>query len=188
MTSVAALDGHEGLQAMADGILPAHEIMQIINADILRLDEPPIEGQIQPASIDLRLGSVAYRVRASFLPGAEETVGAKLDDLTVHRIDISEGAVLETGCVYVVPLLESLDLPKGISAAANPKSSTGRLDVFTRVIADGIGAFDQVPAGYQGRLLRRFVRRHFLFWCARVRGFLSYGSGVGLHFPRTRIY
>ena len=146
---------------MAEGILPAHEIRQIIDAEILRLDEPPVDGQIQPASLDLRLGSVAYRVRASFLPGSSETVQAKLDALTIHKVDISEGAVLETGCVYVVPLLESLTLPMGLSAAANPKSSTGRLDVFTRVIADGVGAFDQVPEGYQGRLYAEICPQTF---------------------------
>ena len=146
---------------MKNGILPAHEISQLIDADVLRLEEPPAQGQIQPASLDLRLGSVAYRVRASFLPGGDRRVCEKLDDLAVHIIDISKGAVLETGCVYVVPLLESLALPMGLSAAANPKSSTGRLDVFTRVIADGVGAFDQVPEGYQGPLYAEICPQTF---------------------------
>ena len=146
---------------MMDGILPAHEISQLIDADMLRLEEPPAEGQIQPASLDLRLASVAYRVRASFLPGTNEKVQEKLDDLTVHTDDISKGAVLETGCVYVVPLLESLQLPSGLCAAANPKSSTGRLDVFTRVIADGVGAFDQVPAEYHGPLYAEICPQTF---------------------------
>jgi len=146
---------------MKNGILPASEISQLIDTGVLMLEEVAADGQIQPASLDLRLGSVAYRVRASFLPGGDEKVSDKLDDLTVHTVDISKGAVLETGCVYVVPLLESLKLPMGLSAAANPKSSTGRLDVFTRVIADGVGAFDQVPEGYQGQLYAEICPQTF---------------------------
>ena len=151
----------EELMPMEPGILPADEISRAIDAGILKLAEPPLEGQIQPASLDLRLGSQAYRVRASFLPGAGQSVAKKLKDLMVHKIDISEGAVLETGCVYVVPLLEALDMPADLSAAANPKSSTGRLDVFTRVIADGVGAFDQVPAGYSGPLYAEICPQTF---------------------------
>src|SRR5262245_32926873 len=97
--------------------------------------------QIQPASLDLRLGAVAYRVRASFLPGPRATVAARIEELKLHEIALADGAVLETNCVYIVPLLESLALPTGIAASANPKSSTGRLDVFTRVIADGTRGF-----------------------------------------------
>jgi len=92
--------------------------------------------QIQPASLDLRLGAVAYRVRASFLPGPNTTVAERIDELKLHEIALGNGAVLETSCVYIVPLIESLALPHDIAGAANPKSSTGRLDVFTRVIAD----------------------------------------------------
>ena len=88
-------------------------------------DHPIGEDQIQPASLDLRLGRTAYRVRGSFLPGAGKTVAGRLDDFTMHEIDITGGAVLERGCVYVVPLLEGLNLPKSMSAMANPKSSTG---------------------------------------------------------------
>ncbi len=132
------------------GILPAQAIRDLVASGGIVPDIPVAVGQIQPASIDLRLGTVAYRVRASFLPGSG--IAAKLADLTLHTIDLAHGAVLETGCVYVVPLLESLALPPHIAAAANPKSSTGRLDVFTRVIADGVDAFDTIPAGYRGRL------------------------------------
>ncbi|MCC2113777.1 MAG: 2'-deoxycytidine 5'-triphosphate deaminase, partial [Hyphomicrobiales bacterium] len=117
--------------------------------------------QIQPASLDLRLGTTAYRVRASFLPGPERTVADRLGDLKLHEIDLSRGAVLETGCVYIVPLIESLALPEDVAASANPKSSTGRLDVFTRVIADGTHAFDQVPAGYCGPLYAEISPRTF---------------------------
>ncbi|MEI4872726.1 2'-deoxycytidine 5'-triphosphate deaminase, partial [Klebsiella pneumoniae] len=87
--------------------------------------------QIQPASLDLRLGDKAYRIRASFMPGANVKVLDKLVRLKLHEFDLRDGAVLETGCVYIVPLLESLALPKNLSAVANPKSSTGRLDIFT---------------------------------------------------------
>jgi dCTP deaminase len=100
-------------------------------------------------------------VRASFLPGRGETVGAKLDDLQLHAISLSQGAVLETGCVYVAPLMESLALPHDLSAATNPKSSTGRLDVFTRIIADGVSAFDQIPAGYCGPLFAEICPQTF---------------------------
>lgn len=113
---------------------------------------PLAPGQIQPASMDLRLGDHAYRLRSSFLPGLGNSVGSKLPDLAMHRIDIREGAVLETGAVYLVPLLETLRLPPDLSARANPKSSTGRIDVFVRLIHDGADAFDRVPPGYDGPL------------------------------------
>ena len=116
--------------------------------------------QIQPASLDLRLGEVAYRVRASFLPG-RTTVAQRIDELKLHEISLTDGAVLETGCVYIVPLLESLALPDEISAAANPKSSTGRLDVFTRVIADETRGFDRIEAGYHGPLYAEISPRTF---------------------------
>ena len=131
--------------ARAGGILPAAEFAP---------------DQIQPASLDLRLGDVAYRVRASFLPGSS-TVAKRIDDLKLHEIALGDGAVLETGCVYIVPLLESLALPGEISAAANPKSSTGRLDVFTRVIADEIRGFDRIAAGYHGPLYAEISPRTF---------------------------
>lgn len=146
---------------MATGILPIQAIRALIAAGGLRLEEPPAAGQLQPASIDLRLGAVAWRVRASFLPGPGGPVAAKLDDLALHRIDLSAGAVLETGCVYVVPLMEALALPPDLSAVTNPKSSTGRIDVFTRVIADGVPAFDQIPAGYQGPLYAEICPQTF---------------------------
>jgi dCTP deaminase len=143
------------------GILPAQAIRALVDTGALRLAEPLVEKQLQPASIDLRLGDVAYRVRASFLAGPGSTVESKLAALSLHEIPLTKGAVLETGCVYVVPLLETLALPGHLSAAANPKSSTGRLDVFTRVIADGIGAFDQVPAGYRGPLYAEICPQTF---------------------------
>src|SRR5689334_17279780 len=119
-----------------------------------------VPDQIQPASLDLRLGEVAFRVRASFLPG-RTTVAQRIDELKLHEFSLAEGAVLETGCVYIVPLLESLALPDDIAAAANPKSSTGRLDVFTRVIADETRGFDQIRAGYHGPLYAEISPRTF---------------------------
>jgi len=143
------------------GILPSQAIMRMIGAGQIALAEPVAESQVQPASLDLRLGAIAYRVRASFLPRPGSRVQAKLDDLALHAISLSQGAVLETGCVYIVPLLESLALPPNIEASANPKSSTGRLDVFTRVIADGVGAFDQIPHGYKGPLFAEICPQTF---------------------------
>jgi dCTP deaminase len=143
------------------GILPSQAIRALIASGGIRPAMPPAAGQIQPASLDLRLAEVAYRVRASFLPGPKVDVASKLSELSLHTIDLTHGAVLETGCVYVVPLLESLALPPGISAAANPKSSTGRIDVFTRVIADGVTSFDTIPAGYRGRLYAEICPQTF---------------------------
>ena len=117
--------------------------------------------QIQPASLDLRLGKVAYRVRASFLPGPRTTVAERIAELKLHEIALTDGAVLETNCVYIVPLLESLALPDDIAAAANPKSSTGRLDVFTRVIADETRGFDRIRAGYHGPLYAEISPKTF---------------------------
>lgn len=147
--------------AVADGILPAQAIRALISGGALKLAEPLADGQLQPASIDLRLGPRALRVRASFLPGRSKQVASTLADLTLHEIDLEKGAVLETGCVYIVPLLESLSLPSSIAASANPKSSTGRLDVFTRVIADGVTAFDLIPAGYKGPLYAEICPQTF---------------------------
>ena len=119
------------------------------------------DGQVQPASLDLRLGEKAYRVRAAFMPGAGSSVADKLEQLKLHEIDLADGAVLETGCVYIVPLLEMLHLPDNISASANPKSSTGRLDIFTRVLTDQAVEFDKVPAGYSGPLYLEVSPRTF---------------------------
>lgn len=143
------------------GILPSQAISGLIERGAVKLARPIGARQLQPASIDLRLGRVAYRVRASFLPGPGRTVASKLDDLKLHEIDLAVPAVLETGCVYIVPLLESLALPSEIAATTNPKSSTGRLDVFTRVIADGSGAFDQIAAGYKGPLYAEICPQTF---------------------------
>jgi dCTP deaminase len=147
--------------AARSGILPSQALTRLIADGALQLAEPIADSQLQPASLDLRLGPVAYRVRASFLPQPGSRVQSKLDEIALHTISLSQGAVLETGCVYIVPLLESLALPENIEASANPKSSTGRLDVFTRVIADGVAAFDQIPAGYHGPLFAEICPQTF---------------------------
>jgi dCTP deaminase len=145
----------------AAGILPDRDIDALVETGGVKIAKPLADNQVQPASLDLRLGETAYRVRASFLPGPDCTVQSKLDHLGLHEIDLRPGAVLETGCVYIVPLLESLALPADIAASANPKSSTGRLDIFTRVIADNARAFDQVPEGYDGPLYLEVSPRTF---------------------------
>jgi dCTP deaminase len=146
---------------MTQGILPDTAIRRLIAEGGIRLTAPPAEGQVQPASLDLRLGTIATRVRASFLPGPDFSVATKLAQLGLHQFDITNGAVLETGCVYIVPLIEALALPADIAASANPKSSTGRLDVFTRVITDQARAFDQMPEGYRGPLFLEISPRTF---------------------------
>lgn len=143
------------------GILPDHAIEDLFREGRLSAPRAPEADQIQPASLDLRLGDKAYRVRASFLPGPASTVEAKLERLTLHAFPLGDGAVLETGCVYIVPLMESLDLPADLAASANPKSSTGRLDIFTRVITDRAQEFDKIPAGYSGPLYLEISPRTF---------------------------
>lgn len=143
------------------GILADRAIAALLETGRLKSERPLDDDQIQPASLDLRLGAKAFRVRASFMPGPNSLVSDKLDRLKLHVVDLSEGAVLETGCVYIVPLMESLDLPAEMSASANPKSSTGRLDIFTRVITDHAQEFDKIPAGYRGPLYLEISPRTF---------------------------
>ena len=165
-------DAAVSLSLCADdkGILPDRMIATLVRTGAVIPAAALDHDQIQPASIDLRLGEIAYRVRASFLPGPYATVGERIDELKLHEIPLGDGAVLETGCVYIVPLLESLALPDEISAAANPKSSTGRLDVFTRVIADELRGFDRIEAGYHGPLYAEISPRTFP---VLVRGLIS---------------
>jgi dCTP deaminase len=143
------------------GILPDSAIRDLFASSALVSERPLDPDQIQPASLDLRLGATAFRVRASFMPGREFKVTDKLEHLKLHEIDLANGAVLETGCVYIVPLLEALALPAGIAASANPKSSTGRLDIFTRVMTDHGIEFDKIPAGYSGPLYLEVSPRTF---------------------------
>jgi dCTP deaminase len=143
------------------GILPDRMIAALAEQGGIRPLYPFAPDQIQPASLDLRLGTIAYRVRASFLPGPGTPVARRIAELKLHEFSLAGGAVLETGCVYIVPLLESLALPADIAAATNPKSSTGRLDVFTRVIADETRGFDRVEAGYHGPLYAEISPKTF---------------------------
>jgi len=147
--------------AFTTGILPSQMLRQFIENGNIAADTPIDASQVQPSSIDLRLGSVACRVRASFLSSANSTVSRKLENQTLHEIDLSRPAVLEKNCVYIVPLQESLNLPPNVSGKANPKSSTGRLDIFTRLITDYGRQFEFVPAGYKGPLYAEIVPRTF---------------------------
>ncbi|NNK79435.1 MAG: 2'-deoxycytidine 5'-triphosphate deaminase, partial [Litoreibacter sp.] len=144
-----------------DGVLSDAQMKQMIADGMIRASEPVLQGQIQPASLDLRLGDVAYRVRASFLAGKGNSVRERLDIFQMHEVSLTDGAVLEKGCVYVVPLQESLDLPGGMVGAASAKSSIGRLDLLTRVITDDGVEFDRVPDGYTGPLYAEICPRSF---------------------------
>lgn len=152
----------DGALGNAFGVLSCEHIRQLAEGGGILASRPIEPGQYQPASLDLRLGSKAYRVRASFLPGKNRTVEALLSELSYDEISLEgAGAVLERGCVYVIPLLESLRLPDGVSAVANPKSSTGRLDIFTRLITNDTEIFDHVADGYEGPLFAEVSPRSF---------------------------
>ena len=143
------------------GVFPSQHIAEMIAHGQISADHPIPAQQIQPASLDLRLGDTAWRVRASFLPGRAGRVAERLAEFEMHKIDLDHGAVLEKGCVYVVPLMESLALPPGISAVANAKSSTGRLDLLTRLITDHGVEFDRIEPGYGGPLYAEICPRSF---------------------------
>ncbi len=143
------------------GVLPAQTLRQMIMGGAIRAVPAVEPAQIQPASLDLRLGHTAYRVRASFLTGHGRTVAARLTEFGMHQVDLTHGAVLEKGCVYVIPLMEQLTLPTGITAVANAKSSTGRLDLLTRTITDGGTEFDRIPEGYDGPLYAEVCPKSF---------------------------
>jgi dCTP deaminase len=143
------------------GILPSQAIRELIAKGRVVGNRAITEEQIQPASLDLRLGDIAHRVQASFLPGPKCSVETKVKELRMARVDLTSAAVFEKGCVYIVPLLEELDLPRDISGKANPKSTTGRLDVFIRLITDEGVEFERVPPGYKGRLYAEIVSRTF---------------------------
>jgi dCTP deaminase len=148
--------------ANSTGLLARQRIAALARDGALAAAAPIEAAQLQPASLDLRLGAEAFRVRASFLPGKGAGVADRLKSLNPERAVLAgDGAVLEKGIVYIAPLMERLALPPGVSGAANPKSSTGRLDIFTRLIVDGSDAFDQVPAGYAGPLFAEISPRSF---------------------------
>jgi len=149
------------------GILPYQDIKRLIANKAVSASPAVEDRQIQPASLDLRLGRKAYRLISSFLPELS-AISSRLNvldfyqsDLVMYEMDLTDGAILEKGHVYLVPLLEQLALPKTIRARANPKSTTGRLDVFTRVVTDLTAGFDEIRAGYQGRLFLEVVPRSF---------------------------
>lgn len=143
------------------GILPCQAIESLIAGGAISAASPFEPIQIQPASLDLRLGRRAWRVRASFLPG-RRTVAERLQDVIMHPIDLNEtGVVLEKGCVYIAELQERLRLPPGVQARANPKSSTGRVDVFVRLLTDRGLAFDDVAEGYDGPLYLEIAPQTF---------------------------
>ena len=143
------------------GILPSQKIRELIENGRISTPAPIEDGQIQPSSLDLRLGPVGYRMQASFLPGPNATVESRIKDLAMTRIDLTQPTVFEKGCVYLVPLMEHLNLTSEFSAKANPKSTTGRLDIFTRLICDGGTEFERVPPGYKGTLYAEVVPRTF---------------------------
>lgn len=143
------------------GLLPSQLIQNLLARKTVHSIDDVLPDQVQPASLDLRLGSRAWRVRASFLPGRDMTVHEQLARLKQHELNLEGGAILEQGCVYVVELQESLKLPANLSAVANPKSSTGRIDVFTRLITNKSEAFDWVEAGYDGPLFAEIFPRTF---------------------------
>ncbi len=147
--------------ALQNGIFSDKMIEDLINTGQIKLAAPLSTKQVQPGSLDLRLDARVWRMRASFLPSTKRSVMECIEALSLHDMDLSQGAVLETGCVYVAQLMEALDLPETLCASANPKSSTGRLDVFTRVITDGATEFDQIQHGYQGALFAEISPRTF---------------------------
>jgi dCTP deaminase len=150
------------LQPTAEGVLPGQMLEGAIRAGYIEAGRFRIpESNIQPASLDLRLGERALRIRCSFLPGAD-SVETKLKDYVLDEIDLrGDGAMLEAKCPYLIELKERLDLPAGLRGKANPKSSTGRIDVFTRVITDGSDRFDEIASGYGGPLYLEVVPLSF---------------------------
>ena len=144
-----------------NGVLPDSGIRTLIQSNAITADPAIPPDQVQPASLDLRLGTVAYRLRASFLAGRGHRVMDRLADVQMHQMDLSGGAVLERGCVYLIPLMEHMSLPEGLTAVANAKSSTGRLDLLTRLVADGGTEFDRLPEGYDGPIYAEVCPRSF---------------------------
>ena len=144
-----------------NGVLPDTALRRMIAEGAIAAETPIGADQVQPASLDLRLGGHAWRLRASFLAGRGQSVAGRLADFEMHRMDLSQGAVLEKGCVYLVPLMERVALPPGVEAVANAKSSTGRLDLLTRLVTDDGTEFDRLPEGYDGPLYAEICPRSF---------------------------
>jgi len=159
--AIALFPGLTPLLDRDEGILPSQSIRNLIDARMILADRAIDPDQIQPASLDLRLGYIAHRARASFLPGEKSNVESKIQELRMGRVDLTGAPVLEKNCVYIVPLMERLHLPDNVSGRANPKSTTGRLDIFTRLIADYGTEFDSVGRSYKGNLYAEIVPRTF---------------------------
>lgn len=157
--------GHR-LSQGPDGVLPRQDIVEMVKDRIIWSPFTITDSQLQPASFDLRLGEKVYRVQCSFLPG-KETVCAKLDRYSIHSRSLIDGEILEPGVVYIVPLMEQLNLPQGIRGKANPRSTTGRLDIFTRVITDHNDRFDEIEDNYNGPLYLEIISRTFPIRVAR---------------------
>jgi len=145
----------------ASGVLPYQQLMDFIEQKLITASNPFEEDQVQPASIDLRLGKKAYKVAASFLPGAKTTVRQKIDELTTYELDLTQPTVLETGHIYIVELMERITLPPTYYGKANPKSTTGRLDIFTRLITDYCTEYEFIDTEYSGPLYVEIVPIHF---------------------------
>ena len=143
------------------GIVPYQELNELIQRGVIRASKPITEIQLQPSSLDLRLGPVGYQVRASFLPTETSTVASRLEQLKVAELDLTKPTVLEQGKVYIIPLMEELALPQGMLGKTNPKSTIGRLDAFTRLLTDYAGEFERVPRGYRGKLYVEVAPRAF---------------------------
>ena len=142
------------------GYLPCQLIEQVHRQGMIRSQETILASQIQPVSMDLRLGPKAYRIQCSFLP-ENEPVETKLKEVSLYDFDITDGGILEKDAIYLIPLMEELSLSSSLCGLANPKSSTGRLDMFTRVIVDGGHRFDEIPLGYKGKLYLEIISRSF---------------------------
>ena len=142
------------------GYLPCQHIEKALKEEIICSKIPIESSQIQPVSLDLRLGQKAYRIQCSFLP-ENEPVETRLKEITLYEFDISKGGILEKNAIYLIPLMEELNLPPSFYGLANPKSSTGRLDMFTRVIVDGGHRFDEIPRGYRGKIYLEVIPRSF---------------------------
>lgn len=164
-----------------EGVLPSQLLERAVAEGWIVSAEPyGIQPRsIQPASIDLRLGEYAYELRCSFLPDTESSVEDKVRDLVQDKISISGGRTLEPERPYLIPLLEELRLPEGVRGKANPKSSTGRLDVFTRVITDNNNRFDEIPLGYHGKLYLEVVPRSFAVRADRFQSLNQLRLAVG---------
>lgn len=166
MTAVAAAEavgeGSPTAATPSSGVLPAQQLREVIANEWMVAGPWRIPSEsVQPASVDLRLGEHAWALRCSFLPDSDSTVEEKIEDIAFERIDLRDGATLERDRPYLVPLIEELRLPVQLRAKANPKSSTGRLDVFTRVLTDRNHRFDEIAGGYQGKLYLEIVPRTF---------------------------